>query len=170
MSKAPSIDIGITAEDRAVISEALSTMLADSYILYLKTHNFHWNVTGPMFQALHSLFMTQYTELWNALDEIAERIRSLGFHTPGTYKEFMSRTSIKESEGVLMAEEMLEELVVGQEAVTRSARAVLKIADSADDQATVDLMVQRLQIHEKNAWMLRSLMDNQPAPLIPAPK
>ncbi len=170
MSKAPSIDIGISAEDRANISEALSVMLADSYILYLKTHNFHWNVTGPMFQALHSLFMVQYTELWNALDEIAERIRSLGFHAPGTYKEFMSRTSIKESEGVLMAEAMVSELVIGQEAVARSARATLKVADDADDQATVDLMVQRLQVHEKNAWMLRSLLDNNPAQPIPAPK
>lgn len=167
MSKAPSIDIGISVEDRASISEALSAMLADSFVLYLKTHNYHWNVTGPMFQTLHILFMDQYTELWNALDEMAERIRSLGFHAPGTFKEFAKLSSIEESEGVLNADGMIRDIIAGTESVARSARATLKVADKADDQPTVDLMVQRLQIHEKNAWMLRSLLENEPAQLIP---
>lgn len=167
MSTVPSIDIGISSEDRAAISGVLSNMLADSFMLYLKTHNYHWNVTGPMFQTLHVLFMDQYTELWNALDEIAERIRSLGFHAPGTFKEFARLTSIEESEAVLNADGMIRAIISGQEAVARSARAALRVADQADDQASVDIMVQRLQVHEKNAWMLRSLIDNTPAAPIP---
>jgi starvation-inducible DNA-binding protein len=159
MSNVPAIDIGISAKDRAAISEALSRVLADSFVLYLKTHNYHWNVTGPMFQTLHMMFMTQYTELWNALDEIAERIRSLGFPAPGTFKEFIKLSSMKEQEGVMSADGMIRELIAGQDAVTRACRAALKVAEKADDQPSVDIMVQRLQIHEKNAWMLRSLID-----------
>ena len=160
MSTVPSIDIGISTKDRAAISESLSKVLADSFVLYLKTHNYHWNVTGPMFQTLHMMFMAQYTELWNALDEIAERIRSLGHPAPGTFKEFLRLSSIKEAEGVPSADGMIRELISGQDAVTRAARAALKIADKADDQPTVDILVQRMQIHEKNAWMLRSLIDS----------
>jgi len=160
MSTVPTIDIGISAKDRAAISEGLSKVLADSFVLYLKTHNYHWNVTGPMFQTLHVMFMDQYTELWNALDVIAERIRSLGFPAPGTFKDFLRLSSIKEVEGSLSTDAMIRELIAGQDAVTRAARAALKIADKADDQPSVDILVQRMQIHEKNAWMLRSLIDN----------
>ncbi|MBS1170108.1 MAG: dps2 [Burkholderiaceae bacterium] len=163
MSNVPAIDIGISAKDRAAISDALSKVLADSFVLYLKTHNYHWNVTGPMFQTLHLMFMDQYTELWNALDAIAERIRSLGFPAPGTFREFLKLSSIKEVEGTLSADSMIRELIAGQEAVTRACRAALAVADRADDQPSVDIMVQRLQIHEKNAWMLRSLIDSSPA-------
>lgn len=172
MSTVPAIDIGISAKDRSAISDALSKVLADSFVLYLKTHNYHWNVTGPMFQTLHVMFMDQYTELWNALDEIAERIRSLGFPAPGTFKEFARLSSMKEAEGTLNADGMIRDIISGQDAVTRAARSALKIAEKADDQPTVDILVQRLQIHEKNAWMLRSLIDNSasaPAPA-PAPK
>lgn len=168
MSTVPSIDIGISTKDRAAISEGLSRVLADSFVLYLKTHNYHWNVTGPMFQTLHLMFMGQYTELWNALDEIAERIRSLGFPAPGTFKEFLHLSKIKETEGTLNADSMIRELIAGQDAVTRAAREALKIADKANDQPTVDILVQRMQIHEKNAWMLRSLIDNSAS--APAPK
>ena len=168
MSNVPAIDIGISTKDRAAISEALSKVLADSFVLYLKTHNYHWNVTGPMFQTLHMMFMTQYTELWNALDEIAERIRSLGFPAPGTFKEFIKLSSMKEQEGVMSADGMIRELIAGQDAVTRACRAALKVAEKADDQPSVDIMVQRLQIHEKNAWMLRSLIDTSAS--APAPK
>ncbi len=168
MSNVPAIDIGISTKDRAAISEALSKVLADSFVLYLKTHNYHWNVTGPMFQTLHMMFMGQYTELWNALDEIAERIRSLGFPAPGTFKEFIKLSSMKEQEGVMSADGMIRELIAGQDAVTRACRSALKVAEKADDQPSVDIMVQRLQIHEKNAWMLRSLIDTS-APA-PAPK
>jgi len=168
MSNVPTIDIGISAKDRAAISEGLSKVLADSFVLYLKTHNYHWNVTGPMFQTLHIMFMDQYTELWNALDVIAERIRSLGFPAPGTFKEFLRLSSIKEVEGSLSSDAMIRELIAGQDAVTRAARAALKTADKADDQPSVDIMVQRMQIHEKNAWMLRSLIDNSAS--APAPK
>ena len=173
MSNVPLIDIGISTKDRAAISEGLSKVLADSFVLYLKTHNYHWNVTGPMFQALHNMFMDQYTELWNALDEIAERIRSLGFPAPGTSKEFLRLSSMKEAEGVLSADGMIRDLIAGQDAVTRAARAALKIADKADDQPSVDILVQRMQIHEKNAWMLRSLIDagtSMPASAVAAPK
>ncbi len=160
------IDIGINDKDRAKITDALSRMLADSYILYLKTHNFHWNVTGPMFQTLHLMFMGQYTELWNALDLIAERIRALGYPAPGSYKRYVELATIKEEEGVPSAHDMIRQLVAGQEAVARTARAAFKVADAADDQPTADLLTQRMEIHEKNAWMLRSLLEEgatQPA-------
>ena len=153
------INIGIADKDRKKIVTGLSKMLADSYILYLKTHNFHWNVTGPMFQTLHIMFMGQYTELWNALDPIAERIRSLGYPAPGSYKKFVSLSSIKEEEGTPSATEMIKQLIAGQEAVARTAREAFKIADAADDQPTADLLTQRMEIHEKNAWMLRSLLE-----------
>jgi len=153
------INIGIAEKDRKKIVTGLSKMLADSYILYLKTHNFHWNVTGPQFNSLHVMFMDQYTELWNALDPIAERIRSLGYPAPGSYKKFAELSSIKEEEGSPAATEMIKQLIAGQEAVTRTARAAFKIADAADDQPTADLLTQRMEIHEKNAWMLRSLLE-----------
>jgi len=154
------IDIGISDKNRANIAESLSKMLADSYILYLKTHNFHWNVTGPMFQALHNLFMTQYTEQWNALDLIAERIRALGHPAPGSYKRYVELSSIEEENGVPSATDMIRQLVAGQEAVARTARAAFKVADAADDQPTADLLTQRMEVHEKNAWMLRVLLED----------
>ena len=154
------MDIGINQKDREQIAEGLSRLLADSYTLYLKTHNFHWNVTGPMFNTLHVMFMDQYTELWNALDLIAERIRALGFPAPGTYREFASLTVIKESTGVPKATEMIQQLVDGQEAVIRTARSIFPVVDQANDQPTADLLAQRMQIHEKNAWMLRSLLES----------
>lgn len=153
------MDIGITKKERQKIAEGLSHLLADSYTLYLKTHNFHWNVTGPMFNTLHLMFMDQYTELWNALDLIAERIRALGFPAPGTYREFAALTVIKESEGVPGATEMIKQLVAGQEAVVKTARSVFPVVDKAGDEPTADLLTQRMQIHEKNAWMLRSLLE-----------
>ncbi len=156
----PAIEIGISDKDRETISNGLARMLADSFCLYLKTHNYHWNVKGPMFQTLHVMFMDQYTELWNALDEIAERIRSLGFPAPGTMSEFAKLSGIKEVEGVPSAEDMIRDVIVASQAVTRTAREVLDIADKANDQPTIDLMTQRLQIHEKNAWMLRSLLES----------
>lgn len=155
---APVIDIGIPDKDRAKIVEGLSRVLADTYTLYLQTHNFHWNVEGPMFNTLHQMFMTQYTELWNALDAIAERIRSLGYPAPGTYKEFTKLTSIREAEGVPEAMEMVRVLVAGNEAVTRTLRAAFPAAEKGEDESTVDLLTQRLQVHEKTAWMLRSLL------------
>jgi starvation-inducible DNA-binding protein len=154
------IDIGINDEDRAKIAESLSRMLADSYILYLKTHNFHWNVTGPMFQTLHVMFMEQYTELWNALDPIAERIRALGHFAPGSYRRFVELSSIKEEEGVPSATDMIRQLIEGQESVARTARAAFRVADAADDQPSADLLTQRMEVHEKNAWMLRSLLED----------
>ena len=153
------MDIGISAEDRKAIADGLCHLLADSYTLYMKTHNFHWNVTGPMFSTLHAMFMDQYTELWGALDEIAERIRALGFYAPGTYKEFTLLSSIDEPEGVPSAEDMIRELVEGQEAVSRTARKILPLVDKAVDEPTNDLLTQRMNIHEKNAWMLRSLLE-----------
>jgi len=156
---ASKIDIGIGERDRKKIAEGLSRLLADSYTLYLKTHNFHWNVTGPMFQTLHVMFMTQYTEEWNALDLIAERIRSLGYPAPGSYKQFVALSSIPEEEGVPKAKDMIRQLVAGQEAVTRTAREVFKIVEKANDQPTADLLTQRMEVHEKNAWMLRSLLE-----------
>ena len=153
------IDIGIADKDRKKIVAGLSKMLADSYILYLKTHNFHWNVTGPMFNSLHVMFMDQYTELWNALDPIAERIRSLGYPAPGSYKKFVALSSIKEEEASPSATEMIKQLISGQESVARTAREAFKIADAANDQPTADLLTQRMEIHEKNAWMLRSLLE-----------
>jgi starvation-inducible DNA-binding protein len=158
---APAIDIGIAAGDRRDIAEGLSAFLADSYTLYLKTHNFHWNVTGPMFNSLHLMFQTQYTEQWQALDDIAERVRALGFNAPGSYAEFVRLSSIKESAGIADTADwrgMVGQLVTGNEAVCRTARKVLKHADEAGDDPSVDLLTQRLQIHEKYAWMLRSLL------------
>jgi starvation-inducible DNA-binding protein len=154
------IDIGISDKQRKAISEGLSRLMADSFTLYLKTHNFHWNVTGPMFQTLHLLFETQYTEQWTALDLIAERIRALGHPAPGTFKEYLELSSIKEPNGVPPAKEMIRQLVAAQEAVARTARAVFADAEAASDQPTCDLLTQRLQLHEKNAWMLRSLLED----------
>lgn len=156
---ASKIDIGISEKDRKKIAEGLSRLLADSYVVYLKTHNFHWNVTGPMFQTLHVLFMTQYTELWNALDLIAERIRALGYPAPGSYKRFVELSSIPEEDGVPKARDMIRQLVSGQEAVARTARQVFAIVEKASDQPTADLLTQRMEVHEKNAWMLRSLLE-----------
>ena len=155
---AKTIDTGINAKHRAAIAQGLSRLLADTYVLYLKTHSFHWNVEGPMFQTLHLMFMGQYTETWNAIDPIAERIRSLGHYAPGSYKQYVKLATVKESEGVPRAEKMIAELIDGQEAVARTARSVLPLADAANDQPTLDLLTQRLDIHEKNAWMLRSLL------------
>jgi starvation-inducible DNA-binding protein len=158
-STAPVPDIGISAKDREKIADGLSRLQADTYTLYLMTHNFHWNVTGPMFNTLHLMFMTQYTELWNAIDPIAERIRALGFPAPGTYAQFGKLSSIKEPVGVPKAEEMIRLLVKGHEAVAKTARGLFPVADKADDQPTADLLTQRLDIHEKTAWMLRSLLE-----------
>ena len=155
---APLINIGISDEDRAAIAGELSKMLADSYTLYLMTHNFHWNVTGPLFNTLHGMFMTQYTESWNALDDIAERIRALGHYAPGTYREYAKLSSIAEPGDVPDAMEMVRLLVKGNEAVAKTARAAFAVADAANDQPTADLLTQRLDVHEKNAWMLRSLL------------
>jgi starvation-inducible DNA-binding protein len=153
------IDIGISDADRARIAHGLARLLADSYTLYLMTHNFHWNVTGPQFNALHNMFMEQYTEQWNALDVIAERIRALGHPAPGTYKEFVKLASIKEPEGVPKADEMLRLLVAAQEATARTARELFPLVDKANDQPTADVLTQRLDVHEKTAWMLRSMLD-----------
>ncbi|MEY4209044.1 MAG: hypothetical protein RLZZ20_2196 [Pseudomonadota bacterium] len=155
----PKMDFGITDTDRRQIIEGLKRLLADTYTLYLKTHNFHWNVTGPMFQTLHQLFMTFYTEQWAAVDLIAERIRAMGAPAPGTYEEFVKLTTIKPSNGLPKARQMIIELVEGQEAVARTARKMYSVAAQADDQPTCDLLTQRMQIHEKNAWMLRSLLE-----------
>jgi len=152
------IDIGIAENDRLAIAEGLAKLLADTYTLHLKTHNFHWNVTGPMFNSLHLMFETQYTELATAVDEIAERIRALGVKAPGSYAQFAELTSIKEETGMPEAQEMIAQLVKDQETVARTARAVLPLADAAGDEPTADLVTQRLQIHEKTAWMLRSLI------------
>ncbi|MCE9597732.1 MAG: DNA starvation/stationary phase protection protein [Spirochaetia bacterium] len=153
------IDIGIPDAEREEIATGLKKVLADTYTLYLKTHNYHWNVTGPMFQTLHILFMEQYTELWNSVDLIAERIRSLGVYAPGSYGEFAKLTNIKDDSGVPAAKDMIKNLVEGHESVIRTARSVFPTAEKSSDEATVDLLTQRLQIHEKTAWMLRSLLD-----------
>ena len=158
-STAPAIDIGISAGDRAKIAKGLSRLLADSYTLYLMTHNFHWNVKGPMFNTLHLMFMGQYTEQWNALDLIAERIRALGHPAPGTYKEYVRLASIKEVEGVPDADSMIRHLVAAQESTARTARRLLPLVSEANDQPTADLLTQRLDVHEKTAWMLRSLLE-----------
>lgn len=152
------IDIGISESDRKAVVGGLSKLLADTYTLYLKTHNFHWNVEGPMFQTLHIMFMEQYTEMWNALDAVAERIRALGHYAPGTYSEFIKLSSIKESKGVPKANKMIEETIQGHEAVIKTARTIFEAAEKAKDQTTMDLLTQRLEIHEKTAWMLRSLL------------
>jgi starvation-inducible DNA-binding protein len=152
------IDIGINEKDRAEIAEGLGKVLADSYGLYLKTHNFHWNVTGPMFETLHLMFEAQYNELALAVDAVAERIRALGFPAPATYSEFARLSSVAETVGVPQAEDMVRLLVEGQEAVVRTARSLLPLAEKAFDVATADLLTQRIQLHEKTAWMLRSLL------------
>ncbi|WP_340267209.1 Dps family protein [Sphingobium mellinum] len=153
------INIGLSHEEREQISTGLSRLLADSYTLYLMTHSFHWNVTGPMFNTLHVMFMQQYTEQWTALDLIAERIRALGFPAPGTYKEFAALASIKEVDGVPKAMEMVRHLVDAQEATARTARQLFPTVEAANDQPTADLLTQRLDVHEKTAWMLRSLLE-----------
>lgn len=152
------IDIGISDKDRKKIADGLSRLLADTYTLYLKTHNFHWNVTGPMFNTLHLMFEGQYNELALAVDAIAERIRALGVAAPGSYKEFAKLSSIPEADGVPSAEDMIKQLVEGQEAVVRTARAVFPATESANDQPSADLLTQRMQTHEKTAWMLRALL------------
>jgi len=153
------VNIGIPEEKRAEIAEGLSRLLADTYTLYLKTHNFHWNVTGPMFQTLHLMFETQYTELALAVDLIAERIRALGYPAPGTYSEYAKLSSIPETPGVPKAIEMIRLLVEGQEAVVRTARSIFPVIDEVNDEPSADLLTQRMQLHEKNAWMLRSLLE-----------
>ncbi|HPI39854.1 MAG TPA: Dps family protein [Pseudobdellovibrionaceae bacterium] len=153
------ISIGIKEEDRQKLAEGLSKLLADSYTLYLKTHNFHWNVKGPMFQTLHLMFETQYNELALAVDSIAERIRALGYPAPGTYHEFAKLTSIKEPTGVPVARDMIQQLVEGQEAVVRTARSILPQVESSGDEVTAGLLADRMEIHEKTAWMLRSLLE-----------
>jgi starvation-inducible DNA-binding protein len=155
-----SIDIGIGEEDRKAIAEGLSKLLADSYTLYLKTHNYHWNVTGPMFSTLHLMFEQQYTELALAVDLIAERIRALDYPAPGSYRAYAALTGIEEETGTPTAEEMIRQLVRGQETVVRTARSVFPRVDAAHDEPTADLLTQRMQVHEKNAWMLRSLLGN----------
>ena len=152
------LNIGISAEDRQEISTGLSKLLADSYSLYLKTHNYHWNVEGPLFNTLHLMFEEHYTELATAVDEIAERIRALGVKAPGSYSAFSGLTSISEATGEESAEEMIRQLVLGQETVARTAREAIASADAASDEPTADLLTQRMQIHEKNAWMLRSML------------
>ena len=153
------IDIGIEENARVEIAKGLSRLLADTYTLYLKTHNYHWNVTGPHFQTLHTMFEGQYNELATAVDSIAERIRALGIKAPGSYMEFSKLTSIKETTGDLSATDMIKELVAGQEAVVKTARSIFPVADESNDETTADLLTQRLQIHEKTAWMLRSLLE-----------
>ena len=157
-SQAPAIDIGIDEADRVAIAEGLSRLLADSYTLYLKTHNYHWNVVGPMFNTLHLMFEEQYTELALAVDQIAERIRALGEPAPGSYREFASLSSVSEEDDQPDANEMIRRLVEGQEAVVRTARSVFAATEQAGDEASADLLTQRMQVHEKTAWMLRSLL------------
>ncbi len=159
MDKAMNIDIGIDVKQREEIAKGLSRVLADTYTLYLKTHNFHWNVTGPMFQTLHLMFEAHYNELALAVDLVAERIRALGFPAPGSYKQFTALSAIAEEDGVPKAQDMIRKLVEAHETVARTARQVFKAADSASDQPTCDLLTQRMQVHEKTAWMLRSLLE-----------
>ena len=158
--QAPQIDIGINNTDREKIVKGLSILLADSYTLYLMTHNFHWNVKGPQFNSLHLMFMGQYTEQWNALDIIAERIRALGHPAPGTFAEFAKLTSVKEVSGVPKANDMVRHLVDAQETTARTARKLFPVVEAANDQPTADLLTQRLEVHEKTAWMLRSLLED----------
>ncbi|MEZ5559108.1 MAG: Dps family protein [Pseudomonadales bacterium] len=154
------INIGIPAAQREAIAGGLSRLLADTYTLYLKTHNYHWNVTGPQFATLHGLFETHYTELALAVDQIAERIRALGHRAPGSYREYAALSSITEDDDHPGAREMVQRLVAGQEAVVRTARSIFPTVESASDEPTADLLTQRMQVHEKNAWMLRSLLEN----------
>lgn len=158
-SKPAAMDIGISDKKRKAIADGLSRLLADTYTLYLKTHNYHWNVTGPMFSTLHLMFETQYNELALAVDLIAERIRALGYPAPGSYSQYSKLSVIKESESVPNAEAMIADLVKGQEAVVKTARNVFPIAEKANDEPTTDLLTQRMQIHEKTAWMLRSMLE-----------
>jgi starvation-inducible DNA-binding protein len=151
-------DLGIAESDRTELTTQLSSLLADTYTLYLKTHNYHWNVTGPLFRSLHLMFEEEYTEMWAAVDDIAERIRSLGAPAPGTYAEYSRMSSVTEREGVPAATEMIEDLVVGHETVVRTARSLAKTAEGAGDLATADLATQRIDVHEKTAWMLRSML------------
>lgn len=153
-------NIGIAADDRKAIADGLSRLLADTYTLYLKTHNFHWNVTGPMFNSLHLMFEQQYTELALAVDLIAERIRALGEHAPGSYRAYAKLSKIEEAEDEVDANEMVRQLVLGAETVVRTAREVFPIAEKASDEPTCDLLTQRMQLHEKNAWMLRATLGN----------
>jgi starvation-inducible DNA-binding protein len=153
------INIGIPEAERSQIADGLSRLLADTYTLYLKTHSFHWNVTGPQFNTLHTMFETQYTELATAVDLIAERIRALGVQAPGSYRQYSELTSIPEETGVPAANDMIRQLVEGQEAVVRTARQVFPTAEKAGDEPTADLLTQRMQIHEKTAWMLRSMLE-----------
>ena len=153
------LNIGISETNRKTIAGELSKLLADTYTLYLKTHFFHWNVTGPMFQTLHLMFETQYNELALAVDSIAERIRALGVFAPGTYSEFSNLTSIQESKGVPSAQDMIHQLVTAHETVIRTARGALPVIEKASDEASADLLTQRIQLHEKTAWMLRSLLE-----------
>ena len=159
MTSRMKIDIGIDDAARAAIADGLGRLLADSYSLYLQTHNFHWNVTGPMFQTLHVMFESQYTELATAVDLVAERIRSLGFPAPATYAEFTRLSSITNVDGVPRADEMIRVLVDGQQTVVRTARSLFPVVEAAGDEATADLLTQRIQLHEKTAWMLRSLLE-----------
>ena len=160
-SNAPAINIGIAEKDRAAIAKGLAQLLADTYTLYLTTHNFHWNVTGPMFNSLHAMFMTQYTELWNAVDPLAERIRALGHPAPGSYAQFSKLSSVPDAPiKPPKAMEMVRILVQGHEAVARTARAVFPLVDKASDEPTADLLTQRLTVHEQTAWMLRSLLED----------
>jgi len=154
------INIGISAKDRQQIADGLSALLADSYALYLMTHNFHWNVTGPMFNTLHLMFKEQYAEQWNALDRIAERIRALGHPAPGTYKEFVKLASIEEIDGVPKATDMIRHLIAAQERTARTARELFCTVEKARDQPTADLLTRRLEVHENAAWMLRSLLED----------
>ncbi|MGI8503856.1 MAG: Dps family protein [Hassallia sp.] len=156
---AKNVNIGIDDSSRAKIADGLSHLLADTYTLYLKTHNFHWNVKGPMFQTLHLMFETQYTELALAVDLIAERIRALGYPAPGTYSEYAKLSSIAETPGVPKATDMIQLLVEGQEAVVRTARSIFPVVEEVNDEPTADLLTQRMQVHEKTAWMLRSLLE-----------
>jgi starvation-inducible DNA-binding protein len=157
---APQINIGISEKDRAAITAGLATLLADTYTLYLTTHNFHWNVTGPMFNTLHTMFMAQYTELWTAVDPVAERIRSLGHPAPGSYTQFAALSTLPDAPATPpKALEMVRILVEGHEAVARTARRIFPLADKANDEPTADLLTQRLTVHEQTAWMLRSLLE-----------
>jgi starvation-inducible DNA-binding protein len=159
-TRMPPINIGLPEKDRAAIAKGLNALLADTYTLYLTTHNFHWNVTGPMFNTLHTMFMAQYTELWNAVDPIAERIRALGFPAAGSYGQFSKLSSLKDAPATPpKALEMVRILVEGHEGVARTARSIFPLADKASDEPTADLLTQRLDIHEKTAWMLRSLLE-----------
>jgi starvation-inducible DNA-binding protein len=155
---APEIEIGIDPSDRRAVADGLSTLLADTYTLYLKTQSFHWNITGPMFRALHAMFEEQYKELAAAADEVAERIRALGHPAPGSFAQFSKLTTIKEETGSPAAEEMVRQLVIGHEAVVRTSRNAFTTAEAAEDQVTMDLLAERMQVHEKQAWMLRSLL------------